>query len=205
MCASACKAASVKTHLGGSTHHKNWHRRLSPDGASGEPITDEELMEMYSAFGEIHGNKPYVSNRYHQVMGKKDPQYAAKRQRLSSGNQPHPATPSNPQGDATTSTPGSVPPQQRPTVPTTNHTQPRPEPPETTDQQDGGLDDWTVGEEPASVAVTAPPPELQTTTTPATERPGQSDPVNVARRSAAISFQKNWIADRSDGPTNRRY
>jgi hypothetical protein len=92
--------------------------------------------------------------------------------------------------EADTSTPGSVPPQQQPTVPTTNNTQPRPEPPETTDQQDGGLDDWTVEEEPASVAVTAPPPELQTTTAPATERPGQSDPVNVARRSAASSFQK---------------
>ena len=79
VCDTSCKVASIKTHLGGEKHHKRWHVHLLP------AATEAELTESYAVFCDLSGNRPYVSNRFHQAMSKKDPNYAAKRQRVSDG------------------------------------------------------------------------------------------------------------------------
>ena len=67
-----------------------------------------------------------------------------------------------------------------------------------TDGDDGGIDDW-VEEGPEKQT---PVTDKQT---PVTGLPGQTDPVNVSRRLAAIQFAKNWTLARPAGPENRRY
>ena len=77
VCNSECKVSSVKTHLGGEKHHKKWKLLFNP------LMDADELTESYSTFCNVPTNKPYISGRYHTAMSKKDPLYAAKRQRAS--------------------------------------------------------------------------------------------------------------------------
>ena len=115
------------------------------------------------------------------------------------------------------------------------------QPPSGTSQQDGGLDDWTVEEQPASMvnqAVYTPTPNEPSTSTRPTrnaaqastlvpqpgltqpttnqthsanqtqtvsDRPGQSDPENESRRQAANEWAKNYLADHTGNPINKRY
>jgi hypothetical protein len=188
VCDTSCKVASIKTHLGGEKHHKRWHVHLLP------AATEAELTESYAVFCDLSGNRPYVSNRFHQAMSKKDPNYAAKRQRVSDGAVTVDATTDN-DLDATT----PVQPHNQQDNPTP-HGNPTHMPTRASDTAngsvDGGLDDW-VAEETEPINVTQS--EINVT------QPGQSDPVNVAKRAAAAEYAKNWTAARNAGPTGKRY